>query len=693
MKNCGRLIGCVLVFAGYSALAEYEDIVVTGGSRIIEGAVRIETMNVVVSPADKSGAELIVRDGATVYFPETNGLFTVGQNSAAVVAKRGGLSTLVISNASVGAVFNPNTQADPYLCETMGSLTDRALRVGGTYGDGVVKFGGNAALTNRLVLGSGGHLGAFYMADGEVASLGGNDDYSDGYTTFSYGGGASTPGLGYFEMLSGTFKNFGSMRHGGKGGNAVFYQIGGTFWMGAHPDGKNVSASSRWELQQSSGRANIYVGGNAMWNIENKLNNSDSGTGSSVFTIDGNAAVSLNKGLVIGVMTDRVNPQIWNLNGAGTLTLPGFTGKQPWSKYYENGIRTKAPTFLNFNGGTLCATDTVPFGRLLNDDKTTSSDYPVLNRVTVYENGGTICKTNDTTVSLYGNVTAATGKGVWSIPLDEPIPGFVAPPVVVIDGDGCGASAQALYDSETGLTTNILVTAHGSDYTYATASLYFGSMTAYKTINCTLQDNVPGALTLANQTHVYGQISTAELVCRLSETAKTLVIYSENGISSNTIVTIAKGTLKLSDMNAVTPKTIRGGAGGKLTAGTRLYRSICPSIEGTGELNWNSTTNLFVGRWEIDAAKLKKNEPNGVYNGNYVAAIGFAETATIDIKNIQALDDPSVKYYVLLKTDNVGKDFFGMPKLVGEAADRCSLEHVGKELRLKVRRGLVLLVR
>lgn len=94
MKNCGRLIGCVLVFAGYSALAEYEDIVVTGGSRTIEGAVRIETMNVVVSPADKSGAELIVRDGATVYFPETNGLFTVGQNSAAVVAKRGGFRRL-----------------------------------------------------------------------------------------------------------------------------------------------------------------------------------------------------------------------------------------------------------------------------------------------------------------------------------------------------------------------------------------------------------------------------------------------------------------------------------------------------------------------------------------------------------------------------------------------------------------------
>ena len=62
---------------------------------------------------------------------------------------------------------------------------------------------------------------------------------------------------------------------------------------------------------------------------------------------------------------------------------------------------------------------------------------------------------------------------------------------IVVEGDGQGAAAVALYDSDGQSVTNLLVTAPGVGYTVATAKVYCAGSPAVA-IPCVLADNDAG---------------------------------------------------------------------------------------------------------------------------------------------------------------------------------------------------------
>jgi autotransporter-associated beta strand protein len=147
--------------------------------------------------------------------------------------------------------------------------------------------------------------------------------------------------------------------------------------------------------------------------------------------------------------------------GGGTLKAAGIYG--------INGSGA-----VNFHGGTLVAS--ADNGEYLN-----SSVYGTHQAVYVYGEGGTI-DTNGKNIAIDEVLQTASGTtGVTSVSLGSAGgAGYKVAPVVVIEGDGFGATAVA--ELTGGVVTNIRVTNPGTGYTTApTVTLYGGGFTTAAT--------------------------------------------------------------------------------------------------------------------------------------------------------------------------------------------------------------------
>jgi autotransporter-associated beta strand protein len=173
--------------------------------------------------------------------------------------------------------------------------------------------------------------------------------------------------------------------------------------------------------------------------------------------------------------------------------------------------RDMSKVYVNFNGGTYrTRADTGGvggrglFGHAIGgvDGANTWVDY-----VTIYSGGATIeTDKSQRKVYIHTPLRAPVGKGVASVDFSAyrgKRTGLTAPPAVVIDGDGEGASAYAVFDVETGSITGVRVVSPGWGYTTATARFYSGNVGNFNVCPVTLADTVPGGLTKAGAGSLY----------------------------------------------------------------------------------------------------------------------------------------------------------------------------------------------
>ena len=138
------------------------------------------------------------------------------------------------------------------------------------------------------------------------------------------------------------------------------------------------------------------------------------------------------------------------------------------------------------------------------------------------------------------------GKGIASISMINKRTGLIAPPHVIIEGDGIGASAYAVFDKASGTVTGIRVVSPGWGYTTASVSLAYGPYdTGLKDVcDVQLAEVQSGSLTKTGP--------------------GTLVLAAANTYTGETV--LKGGTLELSAAGAVPAASTVAYEGGALTA-------------------------------------------------------------------------------------------------------------------------------
>ena len=412
-----------------------------------------------------------------------------------------------------GSHSNPNIHIDfgaGYEISTRLDVAGTRYLIGAAYprvatftvGDGGVLDGGETAPSGQGILLGFDPLGGSFTARGilrlneggiisnRVASL---DNVSTAEAPYSHGTFVINGGDYWYNdsswqygmvghqiggsvlMKSGTWRsnNWTCFGHG-RNGYGAFEMLGGTF---------NHTANGAVGIGSYGGKAHMYIGGDAsakFCRVDTGFTvwaGSESSCGAyGVFTVDGNAEVDLAESN-FGAASNSTT--IVNLNG-GLLKADDniFDEKRISSLRDTNASASQADfpvadndVYLNFNGGAI----QLPY--YFNNMKGAS-----LNEVTVFENGANILLSAKNGGSgggtLYKAFKAPTGKGVGTIPVPEVGAWeFSGSPLVVIEGDGWGASAFAQFDDEQGLVTNIVVTSPGCGYTWAKATLYRGGPT------------------------------------------------------------------------------------------------------------------------------------------------------------------------------------------------------------------------
>ena len=217
--------------------------------------------------------------------------------------------------------------------------------------------------------------------------------------------------------------------------------------------------------------------------------------------------------------------------------------------------RTMSTAYVNFNGGTFKTRNnqgTATSGGLFQG----TSDNTYIDYVTTYA-GGAVIETDAANRKVYLRVPlrAPTGKGVASVDFDAYTgkrSGLLAPPSVLIEGDGQGASAYAVFDAERGEVMGVRVVSPGWGYTTAVAKFRYDSL--YNTaVECpvTLADAVSGGLTKAGP--------------------GTLVLAAANTYTGETV--LKQGTLELAVAGALPEGSTVAYDGGELLSTAAAFPS------------------------------------------------------------------------------------------------------------------------
>ena len=412
-----------------------------------------------------------------------------------------------------GSHSNPNIHIDfgaGYEISTRLDVAGTRYLIGAAYprvatftvGDGGVLDGGETAPSGQGILLGFDPLGGSFTARGilrlneggiisnRVASL---DNVSTAEAPYSHGTFVINGGDYWYNdsswqygmvghqiggsvlMKSGTWRsnNWTCFGHG-RNGYGAFEMLGGTF---------NHTANGAVGIGSYGGKAHMYIGGDAsakFCRVDTGFTvwaGSESSCGAyGVFTVDGNAEVDLVESN-FGAASNSTT--IVNLNGGLLKADDNIFDEKRISSLRDTNANASQEDFpvadndvyLNFNGGAI----QLPY--YFNNMKGAS-----LNEVTVFENGANILLSAKNGGSgggtLYKAFKAPTGKGVGTIPVPEVGAWeFSGSPLVVIEGDGWGASAFAQFDDKQGLVTNIVVTSPGCGYTWAKATLYRGGPT------------------------------------------------------------------------------------------------------------------------------------------------------------------------------------------------------------------------
>lgn len=456
-----------------------------------------------------------------------------------------------------------------------------------------VKFhlGGGANAGNTDVEGTG--VGAIYQRGGEVCARCASSSV--------YGSciGFSDYGHGYYELSGGRLTTTGGSLCIGGYSKGVFLQNGGTaefttgLLLGAYNKGAGVYSilNGLTECKDSLSLVAGILGGSAVLTV--------SGAESRL-------AVTKDPGASVNLVNTQAGWAIINLNDGGVLQMDRFI----YSYGDASAASCEWPSVLNFNGGVLRKNSSWPEAVFYTGSK------PNVSRVVVYGRGATI-DSNGYAVSTAGaTFEGATGSGLSSVTLAEPLTGFVAAPYVSVEGAGWGATAVALVDTEQSCVTNIAVTSSGWGYAKESTQirLYCGSVLK-RTLDPSefeIAGNVAGGFTKTG--------------------AGTLSLRNVNTWAQWTKV--LGGTLKVGEANALpdgTELTLSNGAVLDLNGNSAMFSGVA----GNGGSVAGGTLTLS-GEWRVSARRFVERESTEI-DGR----VDLSGVTRVVLTDTDVLDDPA----------------------------------------------------
>ena len=445
--------------------------------------------------------------------------FTGGNNFTKI-----GAGSLALTGAnSIAGTFSVNT--GKALFSSGATLTSNNMIIGGAGGSGALYQNGGAITVTQAVNVQDFRLGAGTGTYGYYG-LSGNGTLNANQIGVGSSNGSGNTGNGLFEVFSGTV-NIGTGILGvgqGTGQLGVVNLYGGTIIAGT----STASLASGVYLNTgggSSGAGNISV-----VNVLGGFLNAASGTS------------ALNQGGGSG------NVGIMNLNG-GTFSTYRLTS--------GNGVTSKAPTYLNFNGGTFKASVT--------------QNNLISNTINAYVNagGGTI-DDGGFAITVPVALLGPTGNGVSTSGVSLAglgLTGLIAPPIVTVtraggDTNGVDATAIANFDPTTGNVTGITVTNAGVNFLTGSAPVFTlsgGGLTNTVTFTGTVAANLNTGILIKNglgtttlsgaNTFAGGLIINSGTVIANSPAGTFPAAVAANALGAGTVVVNAGAVLRFQNNN------------------------------------------------------------------------------------------------------------------------------------------------
>ena len=422
---------------------------------------------------------------------------------------------------------------------------------------GVLYLDAGAVVSNRLCVGGASASGA-NTGIGSVFQRGGSVFMSGSSSSASGAGvlGRKSLSHGYYEMRDGTLAAHGLFALG-YAGMGVFYMFGGTATFSDTCDGTSFGGIRVGSGNGGSGTLYMTGGTIDMHTSKNLLLNTDYQTppaSHSAISLNGpTAQMSVSESISANEGSDGQTAYV-NVSGGATLKARAI---------YNNAAPGIKNLYLNFDGGTFV---------------TGGSSVDVFrqaNAVNVYAGGLTV-----DTDGKEGNIskrpiTGVSTKGVRSVTLSTPFATcvvdatqttLIGAPRVVIEGDGAGASAVALFDSDTRNVHEIVVTSPGAGYTTATCNVYYCNA-LIKTFTCD-----DGSVVLADQANTgsFTKKGAGDFTLAATNTwggativaGGTLKAGCEKAIPDGTDVVLSGGGVLDLNGTSVTLHSVSYGAGG-----------------------------------------------------------------------------------------------------------------------------------
>ncbi|MES2440745.1 MAG: autotransporter-associated beta strand repeat-containing protein [Verrucomicrobiota bacterium] len=358
------------------------------------------------------------------------GVLQDGTGGAAMGFRKGGTGTLTLTGANtyndqttvnsgklIFSGITNNIRSANIIGDTAGMNAVLAISPGATFGS---NFNGANTSTASMTIGSSATAAGTVQMSDPTSVITVNRQLSVGPAgngSFSQSGGSTTIG--------------GFLAVGATASGGVVNHTGGTI--------TNTTAAVTLGYGVTAASAVMNLGGNAVFNTNGAAGSGFwvGEIGTAVLNVSGSSLLSIpNDGVILGRANTTLSSGTVNLRGGTILT-----------KSISKGTGTGN---FNFNGGTL---------------KANSANETFMQGLTsaYVRSGGAIIDTDTFDITIGQQLLAPTGSGVSASGLTVSGGGFIDTPIVMITGDGTGATAVATIDGA-GNLTGITVTNPGTGY-------------------------------------------------------------------------------------------------------------------------------------------------------------------------------------------------------------------------------------
>ena len=523
-------------------------------------------------------------------------------------------------------------------------------------GWGMAAIRDGAVVTNSFSIASKG-AGALYLDSAELYQCNGAFSIANGGT------------YGYFGASNALFTSENTIQMAeGAGSQAHYVQLGGR---------------ARQQLARANiggaGYANFYLGAGGSYDTATTFadtvgssyfwlgypNGVQTG-GEAILTVDDNALFDAKR---IHLLSRTNSLSLVNLNRGGCLSAA-----QMW--YSMNHSRSETSRLLfSFNGGKL------KYPSAWGSAEHFLGDSP--DRIIIHELGGEIDIAANSSISCKVPLERPQGRSIKAISLPSDADFLAAtnigPAQIVVEGVGEGASAFASFDHGRGVLGNVVVTSYGTGYDDSTRAYVKIPMYPDRRFECgvELMDENGGCF-LKSGSGTLGLNCTNTYAGATVVKGGILVANCDWAFPSNTVLRLEAGSVQCSQKK-VFFECIEGTSGNVYGAADNVVNVQRLSLDAGENIKFASGVRLKVhGAWKLISADLAAAKQSGK-TSCYSCPVEFADTATIEIEDVDSLDREQSPYVLASYASHVGA-----PQLV-------HAENLGGRWSLRVRNGQMLL--